>query len=159
MIEDLFEFLRFPSISADSRYRSEIDACADWLTNRLGKIGLEARKISTGGEPVVLAKSHCDPAKRTVLIYGHYDVQPVDPLDLWKTPSFEPSIRDEKIFARGATDNKGQIVASVLRQCSRYPLPGSPAGSRRHLTRNLSGDRKDQNTGIGLHLFPDRIPR
>jgi acetylornithine deacetylase/succinyl-diaminopimelate desuccinylase-like protein len=114
MIEDLFQFLRFPSISADSKYRPEVDACAEWLTNRLRKVGLEARKIPTPGQPVVLAKSQHDPAKRTVLIYGHYDVQPPDPLDLWKTPPFEPSIRDEKIFARGATDNKGQIMAHIL---------------------------------------------
>ncbi|MBV9275662.1 MAG: dipeptidase [Verrucomicrobia bacterium] len=114
MIEDLFQFLRFPSISADSKYRPEVDACAGWLTDRLHKIGLEARKIPTAGQPVVLAKSRRDPAKRTVLIYGHYDVQPVDPLDLWKTPPFEPNVRDEKIFARGATDNKGQIMAHIL---------------------------------------------
>lgn len=114
MIEDLFEFLRFPSISADSRCRHEIDACADWLANRLRRIGLEARKISTSGHPMVMAKSHRDTAKRTVLIYGHYDVQPVDPLDLWKTPPFEPNIRNERIFARGATDNKGQIMSHIL---------------------------------------------
>jgi acetylornithine deacetylase/succinyl-diaminopimelate desuccinylase-like protein len=60
MIEDLFEFLRFPSVSADCRYRFELDACTDWLTDRLGKIGLEARKISTGGRPVVLGKNQCD---------------------------------------------------------------------------------------------------
>ena len=114
MIEDLLSFLRFPSISADSNHKQDVEACADWLTDRLRKAGLEARKIPTAGKPVILAKSRHTPGKRTVLIYGHYDVQPADPLELWETPPFEPTIRNERIFARGATDNKGQILAHIL---------------------------------------------
>ena len=114
MIDDLLEFLRFPSVSADSKYKPDVEACADWLTNRLRKAGLEASKIATPGLPVVLAKTPHSPGKKTVLIYGHYDVQPPDPLDLWETPPFEPTVRDGRIYARGATDNKGQILAHIL---------------------------------------------
>jgi len=114
MIDDLLEFLRFPSVSADSKYKPDVEACADWLTNRLRKAGLEASKIATPGLPVVLAKTPHSPGKKTVLIYGHYDVQPADPLDLWETPPFEPTVRDGRIYARGATDNKGQILAHIL---------------------------------------------
>jgi acetylornithine deacetylase/succinyl-diaminopimelate desuccinylase-like protein len=114
MIDDLLEFLRFPSVSADSKYKPDVEACADWLTNRLRKAGLEASKIATPGQPVILAKTPHSAGKKTVLIYGHYDVQPADPLDLWETPPFEPTVRDGRIFARGATDNKGQILAHIL---------------------------------------------
>ncbi|HXM03781.1 MAG TPA: M20/M25/M40 family metallo-hydrolase, partial [Chthoniobacterales bacterium] len=114
MIDDLLEFLRFPSVSADSKFKLDVEACAEWLTNRLRKAGLEARKIATPGQPVILAKSPHSPGKKTVLIYGHYDVQPADSLDLWETPPFEPTVRDGRIFARGATDNKGQILAHIL---------------------------------------------
>src|SRR5580698_10385608 len=114
MIDDLLEFLRFPSVSADSKYKPDVEACADWLTNRLRKAGLEASKIATPGLPVVLAKTPHSPGKKTVLIYGHYDVQPADPLDLWETPPFEPTVKGDKVFARGSTDNKGQILAHIL---------------------------------------------
>ena len=113
-LDDLFEFLRFPSVSADSQFKSSVDACADWLTGRLRRAGLEAQKYETAGHPVVVARNEQRPGRRTVLIYGHYDVQPPDPLDLWETPPFEPVIKGDKIFARGSTDNKGQILAHIL---------------------------------------------
>lgn len=111
---DLLEFLRFASVSTDPAYRDELAGCADWLATRFNRAGLDARVIPTAGHPVVLARTAPDPSKKTVLIYGHYDVQPPDPLDRWTTPPFEPSIRDGKIYARGATDNKGQIFAHLL---------------------------------------------
>jgi len=113
-LDDLFEFLRFPSISADSQFKSNVNACADWLTARLQRAGLQAQKYETRGHPVVVARNEQRPARKTVLIYGHYDVQPADPVDLWETPPFEPVIKHEKIFARGSTDNKGQILAHIL---------------------------------------------
>jgi acetylornithine deacetylase/succinyl-diaminopimelate desuccinylase-like protein len=113
-LEDLFEFLRFPSVSADSQYEGSVDACAEWLTSRLRRAGLQAEKYQTGGHPVVVARNEQRPGRKTVLIYGHYDVQPPDPVDLWETPPFEPVIKGEKIFARGSTDNKGQIFAHIL---------------------------------------------
>src|ERR1700722_4098129 len=113
-LEDLFEFLRFPSVSADSQFKSSVDSCADWLTDRLRLAGLEAQKHESRGHPVVWARNEPRPGRKTVLIYGHYDVQPLDPLDLWETPPFEPVIKGDKIFARGSTDNKGQILAHIL---------------------------------------------
>jgi len=114
LVGELFEFLRFPSVSAQSSHAGDMRACADWLVAKLGRIGLEARIVETAGHPVVLGKSVRDPAKRTVLIYGHYDVQPPEPLEAWTSPPFEPEIRDGRIYARGSTDNKGQILAHIL---------------------------------------------
>jgi acetylornithine deacetylase/succinyl-diaminopimelate desuccinylase-like protein len=113
-LDDLFEFLRFPSVSADSQFKSSVVACADWLTGRLQRAGLHAQKYETAGHPVVVARNEQRPDRRTVLIYGHYDVQPPDPMDLWETPPFEPVIKGDKIVARGSTDNKGQILAHIL---------------------------------------------
>lgn len=113
-IDDLLEFLRFPSVSTQSEHAPDLSACATWLQNKFTAIGLDAAVLPTGGHPAVVARTPHDPAKRTVLIYGHYDVQPPDPLDQWVTPPFEPTLRKGRIFARGATDNKGQILAHLL---------------------------------------------
>jgi acetylornithine deacetylase/succinyl-diaminopimelate desuccinylase-like protein len=113
-LDDLFEFLRFPSVSANSQFKSQVEACADWLKERLQRAGLQAEKCVTAGNPIVLARNEHKPDRKTVLIYGHYDVQPPDPLDLWETPPFEPVVKNGKIYARGSTDNKGQILAHVL---------------------------------------------
>ncbi|MEI8310177.1 MAG: dipeptidase [Verrucomicrobiota bacterium] len=113
-LEELFAFLRFPSVSAQTKHETDMRACAGWLVEKLGRIGLDARLAETAGHPVVIGKSPRDPAKRTVLIYGHYDVQPPEPLEAWTSPPFAPEIRDGRIFARGSTDNKGQIFAHIL---------------------------------------------
>lgn len=113
-LEDLFAFLRFPSISTDSRNAGDVRACAEWLVTKLTGMGLQTTLHSTDRHPIVVAKNVHQPGKKTVLIYGHYDVQPVDPLNLWSTPPFEPEIREGKIWARGSTDNKGQMLAHVL---------------------------------------------
>jgi acetylornithine deacetylase/succinyl-diaminopimelate desuccinylase-like protein len=113
-LENLFAFLRFPSISTDSRHAGDVADCAAWLIAKLGAMGLDAELHPTPGHPIVIARNPHVDGRRTVLIYGHYDVQPVDPLGLWATPPFEPEIRDWKIWARGATDNKGQMLAHIL---------------------------------------------
>jgi acetylornithine deacetylase/succinyl-diaminopimelate desuccinylase-like protein len=114
-LDDLFAFLRFPSVSADSQFKSHVEGCAEWVSQRLQKAGLESRLVPTAGNPVVLGHSPRRPDRKTVLIYGHYDVQPADPLNLWETPDpFEPVLRDGRVIARGATDNKGQILAHIL---------------------------------------------
>jgi acetylornithine deacetylase/succinyl-diaminopimelate desuccinylase-like protein len=113
-LDDLFEFLRFPSVSANSQFKSDVEACADWLKERLQRAGLQAEICATAGNPVVLGRNEHKPDRKTVLIYGHYDVQPPDPLELWDTPPFEPVVKDGRIYARGSTDNKGQILAHVL---------------------------------------------
>jgi len=113
-LNKLQEFLRFPSVSTQPEHASDLLSCAEWLRELLTGIGLTASVYSTPGSPVVLAATPRDPAKRTVLIYGHYDVQPPDPIDGWTTPPFEPRITDGRIYARGAADNKGQILAHIL---------------------------------------------
>lgn len=113
-LEDLFAFLRFPSISTDSRHAADVRACAGWLVDKLTGMGLEVALHETARHPVVVARNLHRPDRKTVLIYGHYDVQPVDPLTLWTTDPFQPEIRNGRIWARGATDNKGQMLAHVL---------------------------------------------
>jgi acetylornithine deacetylase/succinyl-diaminopimelate desuccinylase-like protein len=113
-LEELKEFLRIPSISAVTEHQPDIRRCADWLADALRRAGLENIEIMpTAGHPVVYADWLHAPGKPTVLVYGHYDVQPAEPLELWQTPPFEPDIRDGKIFARGATDDKGQVLMHV----------------------------------------------
>ena len=113
-LADLFTFLSFPSVSTDSSHQPDLLACASWLIEKLDRIGLHTQLHPTPGHPIVIARNHHSPEKKTVLIYGHYDVQPADPLHLWHTPPFHPHIRDGKIYARGATDNKGQMLAHIL---------------------------------------------
>ena len=113
-LDSLFEFLRFPSVSTDSRHAADVRACAAWLSAKLSAMGLQSTIHETPQHPVVIAKNAHVPGRRTVLIYGHYDVQPVDPLQLWTSDPFSPEIRDGKIWARGSTDNKGQMLAHVL---------------------------------------------
>ena len=112
-LEELFDFLRFPSISARSEHRKDILACAEWLSVHLNRIGIESEIMPTGGHPVVFGSKGSSPDKLTVLYYGHYDVQPVDPLNLWKTSPFEPIIDGDYIIARGSTDDKGQLFTHI----------------------------------------------
>ena len=112
--DDLFEFLRSPSVSASSVHNADVRAAADWLHKKLAGIGFATETLSTAGHPVVLAEwRKAPPGAPTILIYGHYDVQPAEPLDLWTTPAFEPTIRDGKIFGRGSVDDKGQLWVHV----------------------------------------------
>lgn len=112
--EELFEFLRIPSISARSEHRHDVRLAASWLADRMRDAGLEVSVHDTPGHPVVLGEWRgAGPDAPTVLIYGHYDVQPVEPLDLWTTPPFEPAVRDGRIYARGSVDDKGQLYLHV----------------------------------------------
>jgi acetylornithine deacetylase/succinyl-diaminopimelate desuccinylase-like protein len=113
-LEDFYTFLRFPSISTDDRYTENVVDCARWLVQKLGALGLQTELVPTAGHPLVWARNKNQAARRTVLIYGHYDVQPPDPLELWDSPPFEPVLKDGYVFARGATDNKGQILSHIL---------------------------------------------
>lgn len=113
-LDDFLEFLRFASVSTDPAYAPQVSGCADWLVAKLNRIGLRAERRETPGHPIVVARNEARAGRPTVLIYGHYDVQPVDPLALWETPPFEPRIEDGIVYARGATDNKGQILAHIL---------------------------------------------
>ena len=112
-LDRLFEYLRFPSISTQPEHSVDVRACAAWLSDFLNGIGLAAAVHESGGHPIVLARNSHRAGRRTVLLYGHYDVQPVDPPELWTSAPFEPVIRDGLIAARGATDNKGQTFAHL----------------------------------------------
>ncbi|MCX7877825.1 MAG: dipeptidase [Ignavibacteria bacterium] len=110
-LEELKVFLSYPSISTLSEHREDVLACAEYLKEHCKKVGLEnSSVIPTGGHPVVYADwLHAGKDKPTVLIYGHYDVQPVDPLELWTSPPFQATVRGDNIYARGAADDKGQV--------------------------------------------------
>jgi len=113
-LEELLELLRIPSVSARSENKSHMHKCAELVQKRLKEAGADRTEIfQTPGHPIVFAEKTIDASRPTVLVYGHYDVQPADPLDLWTTPPFEPTIRDGKIFARGACDDKGQFYMHV----------------------------------------------
>src|SRR5437762_4940874 len=113
-LEDYYSFLRFPSVSTDEKYAGKVRDCAQWLSEKLTKIGLESKVVPTAGHPIVWAQNKHQAGRKTVLLYGHYDVQPPDPLDLWESPPFDPVLKDGFVFARGATDNKGQILSHIL---------------------------------------------
>ncbi len=114
-IQELTEFLSIPSVSTAPEHAADVRKCGEWLVNHLRKIGLETVELhETPGHPIVYAEHcHAGPDKPTVLFYGHYDVQPVDPIELWTNPPFEPTYRDGKVFARGATDDKGQVFLHI----------------------------------------------
>lgn len=113
-LDELFELLRFPSVSADPKYKDDVIKTAEFVAEKLKAAGAEKVEICpTAGYPIVYGEKILDETLPTVLVYGHYDVQPADPLELWKTPPFEPTIRDEKIYARGACDDKGQFYMHI----------------------------------------------
>ncbi|MFA6769663.1 MAG: dipeptidase [Bacteroidales bacterium] len=108
-LSELFELLRIPSVSSMAEHKADMQKAADKYVEALLAAGCDTAKVyPTKGHPVVFAEKIIDKAKPTILVYAHYDVQPADPLDLWKTPPFEPEIRDGAIYARGANDDKGQ---------------------------------------------------
>ena len=124
--EELFEFLRIPSVSARSEHSGDMEKTAAWVADKLGGAGLEASIIETPGHPVVLGEWRgAGPDAATILVYGHYDVQPAEPLDLWESPAFEPTVREGSLFARGASDNKGQIFLHIKALEARLKAAGT----------------------------------
>lgn len=113
-LDELLELLRIPSVSADSKYKADVARCAEAVQKSLDAAGCDTTEICpTNGHPIVYGEKIIDSSKPTVLVYGHYDVQPPDPLDLWHSGPFEPVIKDGKIYARGACDDKGQMFMHV----------------------------------------------
>ena len=113
-LAELFEFLRIPSVSADPAYAGSVRQAAEWVADHLRKAGADAVRLEeTAGFPIVYGEKFIGTHAPTVLVYGHYDVQPADPLNLWDNPPFEPIIKDEKIYARGACDDKGQVFMHI----------------------------------------------
>jgi acetylornithine deacetylase/succinyl-diaminopimelate desuccinylase-like protein len=126
-LEELLELLRIPSVSADSNFSTDVKACAEAVKARLEEAGAEKVEVCpTAGHPIVYGEKIVDPALPTVLVYGHYDVQPADPLELWHSGPFEPVIKEEKIYARGSADDKGQFymhVKAFETMCKTNSLP------------------------------------
>ena len=113
-LEEFFDFLRIPSISADPAHNVDVARCGLWLADRLNDIGVpHVELVDASTHPLVVARWEVDPAQKTLLVYGHYDVQPVDPLELWVSPPFEPTIRDGKIYARGSADMKSSMITFI----------------------------------------------
>jgi len=127
-LEELKDFIRIPSISTDPEYKGEVLRAGEWLLGKLREAGLQVELIETPGHPLVYAEWLGAPGKPTVLFYGHYDVQPVDPIELWRHPPFEPTEEGDKLVARGATDDKGQSyahvkgIAALLRERGKLPV-------------------------------------
>jgi acetylornithine deacetylase/succinyl-diaminopimelate desuccinylase-like protein len=114
-LEDLKAFCRIPSVSTDPVFRDGIREAAEFVANRLKKAGFASVEVwDTGGHPAVFGEVISDPKLPTILVYGHYDVQPPDPLDKWTTPPFEPAIRDDRLYARGVSDDKGPLLIPIL---------------------------------------------
>jgi acetylornithine deacetylase/succinyl-diaminopimelate desuccinylase-like protein len=111
--EELCDLLRIPSVSAESKHKQDVRRAGEWVLKQFQSLGLKAEMIKTAGHPLVYAESAAVAGAPTVLVYGHYDVQPPDPLDQWISPPFEPTRRDGNLYARGATDDKGQMLTHV----------------------------------------------
>src|SRR5271163_1133889 len=113
-LEGLKAFLRIPSVSTLPEHLSDVRAAAEFVRGELERAGLQdAHLIEGTGNPLVYAEWLGAPGKPTILFYGHYDVQPAEPLDEWKTPPFEPDVRNDNIYARGAVDDKGQVYIQI----------------------------------------------
>ncbi|MEJ2084840.1 MAG: M20/M25/M40 family metallo-hydrolase, partial [Acidobacteriota bacterium] len=113
-LEQLKEYLRIPSVSTDPAHKQDVLRCADFVCDRMTEAGLTAEKIETAGNPLVYGEwNGAGSDKPTILFYGHYDVQPADPLDEWNSPPFEPTVEGDLLIARGATDDKGQSFTHI----------------------------------------------
>ncbi len=113
-LDELFELLRIPSVSADSKYKQDVAWAAEFIKTKLIEAGADKVEVCpTAGHPIVYGEKIIDPKKPTVVVYGHYDVQPADPVNLWTTPPFEPVVRNGKIYARGSCDDKGQVYMHI----------------------------------------------
>ena len=112
-VDELKDLLRIPSVSAQPVHKPDMQRAAEWVRDQCTQAGLAAEIVPTAGHPIVYAEWTKAPGAPTVLVYGHYDVQPPDPLDQWVTPPFEPTVRDGRLYARGATDDKGQMLTHI----------------------------------------------
>jgi acetylornithine deacetylase/succinyl-diaminopimelate desuccinylase-like protein len=154
-VAELCDYLRFPSVSAQPQHKKDLRACAGWLVNHCRHIGLDARLCPTAGHPIVVAKTRRAKGSRKphFMIYGHYDVQPPEPLDLWKSPPFAPRIAGRSIYARGAMDNKGQNLAH-LKAVEAYLQTGTPLPC--DLTFVLEGEEEVGSANLAKFLKTHR---
>lgn len=145
-IRDYFKFLSFQSISADPAYKSQVNACANWLVDYLSEMKFNVQLWPTTGHPTIFASNlNAGSNKPTLLIYNHYDVQPVDPIELWASPPFEPTIRNGEVYARGAQDNKGQCFYTIqalkmmLKRDKQFPI---------NIKLIIEGEEESGSTGL-----------
>jgi acetylornithine deacetylase/succinyl-diaminopimelate desuccinylase-like protein len=155
-LAEFCDYLRFPSVSAQPAHKKDLHACAEWLVAHCRAIGLNARLCPTGGHPIVIAKTPRAKSKTKrphFMVYGHYDVQPPEPLELWQTPPFEPRIEGKTIYARGSTDNKGQNFAH-LKAVEAYLKTGTPLPC--DLTFVLEGEEEVGSESLSSFLKKNR---
>ncbi|KAA1259091.1 Succinyl-diaminopimelate desuccinylase [Rubripirellula obstinata] len=124
-LDELIQWLKIPSVSSDTSKIGDVKAAGDWIANKLADSGLKVETIQTQGHPMIYAESPAIDGAPVVLVYGHYDVQPPEPLNLWTTPAFEPTVRNGNLYARGATDDKGQVLTHVHSICD-WMATGKP---------------------------------
>ncbi|MDO4583280.1 MAG: dipeptidase [Planctomycetia bacterium] len=148
--EELFTFLRMPSISSQSEHEEDCQQTARWLVDYFRKIGFSAREYPTEGHPVVLAESPRVEGAPTLLIYGHYDVQPVDPVALWESDPFEPQIREGAVYARGASDDKGPLWAHIQAAAFWMQSEQRPAMNVKFF---LEGDEETGNEAASVFVY------
>ncbi len=151
-LEELKEFLRIPSISTDPAYAAEVRRASEFILERLRAAGLTAERIETAGHPLVYAEWLGALGKPTILFYGHYDVQPADPLELWKSPPFEPTVEGDMLFARGATDDKGQSYAHVKAMAAMLAERGALPMNVKFL---LEGEEESGGSAIDTYVKQD----
>ncbi len=154
-LEQLDAFLRIPSISTSPEHDRDCRKAAQWLADHLNGAGCTATLLGSDTHPVVWAESPHVPGRPTVLVYGHYDVQPPDPLDLWETPPFEPTVRDGNVYARGATDDKGQVF-SIVAAYQAVTHSGSPPVNVRFLIEGQEETGSEVLTDL-LRREPQRV--
>jgi acetylornithine deacetylase/succinyl-diaminopimelate desuccinylase-like protein len=155
-LAEFCDYLRFPSVSAQPAHKKDLHACAEWLVAHCRAIGLAARLCPTGGHPIVIAKTPRAKSKTKrphYLVYGHYDVQPPEPLELWQTPPFEPRIEGKTICARGSTDNKGQNFAHI-KAIEAYLKTGTPLPC--DLTFVIEGEEEVGSESLSSFLKKNR---
>jgi acetylornithine deacetylase/succinyl-diaminopimelate desuccinylase-like protein len=155
-LAEFCDYLRFPSVSAQPQHKKDLHACAEWLVAHCRTIGLDARLCPTGGHPIVIAKTTRAKSKTKrphFMVYGHYDVQPPEPLELWDSPPFEPRIVGRTIFARGSTDNKGQNFAH-LKAVEAYLKTGTPLPC--DLTFVIEGEEEVGSESLSSFLKKNR---
>ncbi|MGZ3764256.1 MAG: dipeptidase [Mucilaginibacter sp.] len=148
-LDELFELLRFPSVSADPKYKPDVLNAAAFVAQKLRDAGVDKVEVcDTAGYPIVYGEKIIDESKPTVLVYGHYDVQPADPLELWKTPPFEPTVRDGKIYARGACDDKGQFYMHV----KAFELMMNNGGLPCNVKFMIEGEEEVGSSNLGIFV-------
>jgi acetylornithine deacetylase/succinyl-diaminopimelate desuccinylase-like protein len=154
-VAELCELIRFPSVSAQPQYKKDLRTCAEWIVQHCRQIGLEATLRPTAGNPIVVAKTPREKNSRRphYVVYGHYDVQPPEPLDLWTSPPFEPRIAGRNLFARGSTDNKGQFFVH-LKAVEAYLKTGTPLPC--DLTFVIEGEEEVGSESLSVFLKKNR---